>query len=104
MDLNVTPTEKATFRNLIEITRGCLRHTDGSFKQALSCETAIFSEGNKYTYHTHPYGTPEPSNVDRKTTAKFKKDWLIIGLVPSNEVVYYHKSDGYRKLQGRFKI
>lgn len=100
----ISPTEKNTFRNLIEATRNCLAHSDGTWESAIACETAIFSENSRYTYHTHPNGTPAPSDKDRQTTAKFGKEWLIIGLVPTNEVVYFHKSDNYHKLRGRFKV
>lgn len=104
MNLRLNDREQLIFRELMSQTRRCISRTDGSYKELLACETAALSEGTKYTYHTHPRGTPEPSNADRKTTARLNKDWLLIGLVPSNELVGFHKSDNYRKLQFRSKL
>ncbi|MDA8040862.1 MAG: Mov34/MPN/PAD-1 family protein [Pirellulales bacterium] len=109
----ITPNEKASFAKLINSTKSCLRSkgisttggiTDDQWRDAINCETAIFSTGSLYTYHTHPNGDPEPSEPDRRTTAKHGKQFMFIGLVPTNEVVVYGAADGYRRLLGRFKV
>ena len=84
------------FLDLIEKTRDCM----GGLREGeddLKCETASLSARNLFTYHTHPNGVREPSDVDRKTTKEMNKDYLCIGMVPSGEVVCWHKSDGYDK-------
>ena len=75
-----TNDEKQTFRNMINATRSCLKTTNPqSHEDKVKCETAYFSELGDFTYHTHPVGVPYPSETDRKTTAKFKKKYLVIG-------------------------
>ena len=90
---------------MINQTKRCLANTapnthDGQIK----CETAYFSQLNNYTYHTHPNGVLEPSDIDVATTAKHKKQFLVIGLVPSNEVVVWGPYPTYNKLVARFRL
>lgn len=92
-------------------TRQCLNNkgikhpiTMRSYKEALACETAYFSENNDYTYHTHPNGSEEPSEMDKKTTNKFKKSFMFIGLVPLNQVVVYGKWDNFETMLGKFRV
>ena len=105
--------DRSVFKNLINNTRQCLRSkglpTNGDisvdqYKPAIACETAYFSLGNEFTYHTHPNGSPEPSDQDKITTSKHKKKFMFIGLVPSNEVVVYGSSDNFTRLLARFKV
>jgi len=70
----------------------------------IKCETALFSEGNDYTYHTHPNGVDFPSQADIDTTAKFKKKYLMIGLVPFREVVIWGDYPKYDKMLAKFKV
>ena len=109
----ITPNEKASFARLINSTKSCLRSkgistsgniTADDWQAAIDCETAIFSTGSDYTYHTHPNGSDEPSDADRRTTAKHGKRFMFIGLVPKREVVVYGSEDGYQRLLGRFKV
>ena len=97
--------EKMAFRNLIDVTAKCMRErSDGTFEEDLKCEVAMFSDLNRYTYHTHPRGTPAPSELDKRTTKRFGKELLAIGLVPSREVVVFHAGDNFTKMVDRFKV
>lgn len=96
---------------MIMKTRSCLntkgiKHpiTMANYKEALACETAYFSENSDYTYHTHPNGSKEPSEQDKKTTNKFNKKFMFIGLVPSNKVVVYGKWDNFQEMLGEFRV
>ena len=104
MEPGLTADELSAFSRLMDRTHACMQKGDGSYEDNLACETAMLSDGDRYTYHTHPYGTPEPSAPDRKTTTRLNKDWLLIGLVPSRELVGFHLSDNYRKMQFRKKL
>lgn len=86
---------------MIGQTKSCMAKTDGTFKEYLACETAYLSDGDRYTYHTHPMGTPEPSQADINTTKRLGKHWLLIGLVPSREVIGFHDSDGFSTIKFR---
>ena len=90
---------------MINSTKHCLAATNPqSHKDAIKCETALFSEGDEYTYHTHPVGVLYPSKQDIETTAKFKKKLLMIGIVPKNEVVVWAPYPTYNRMVGRFKV
>ena len=96
---------------MINKTRDCLRAkgittpiSEDRFSEALTCETAIFSKENDYTYHTHPNGSPKPSQTDKDTTNKFNKKFMFIGLVPTREVVVYGADDNFTNMLGGFSI
>ena len=100
-----TSSEKSTFRNMIAATRSCLNTSNPkNHADKVKCETAYFSELGNFTYHTHPVGVPYPSETDRKTTARFKKKYLVIGLVPNNEVIVWGVYPKYDKVITRFKV
>lgn len=100
----ITERDKRIFKDLIEKTRVCMGSELRTSDDGLECETAYLSDSDGFTYHTHPNGTPYPSDVDKVTTAKWKKRFLIIGLVPTNEVVVYSAKDGFTKMVGRFHL
>ena len=90
---------------MINATRSCLQTTQPkTHADKIKCETAYFSELGSYTYHTHPVGVPYPSEVDKKTTAKFNKKYLVIGLVPTREVIVWGVFPKYDKIINRFKV
>lgn len=72
-------------REFIERTKSCLN--TGKFGDPNFCEVA--SIGHDYTFHTHPRGTRQPSDVDIKTTLDLRKRFLCIGLVPTKKVICY---------------
>ena len=93
------------FRNMINKTKACLQNTKPKTHAGqIKCETALFSEGTDYTYHTHPNGINFPSQPDIQTTAKHKKKVLMIGLVPTNEVVVWGYYPTYDRMVARFKV
>ena len=97
--------EKSTFSNMIERTKHCLNNTKpADHAGEIACETAYFSEQTNYTYHTHPRGVPYPSQADINTTARFKKKYLIIGLVPTREVIVWGTYPSYNRMMARFRL
>lgn len=102
----INQTDVSTFRNMIDITKRCLdkKGSQSSFSEKLKCETAYFSQENDYTYHTHPCGNPKPSEADIKTTNKFKKKFMFIGLVPTRKVVVYSSQDNFSSMIGSFPV
>ena len=101
---SVTSADRQVFGALIDKTRACMGSSDRKTDWALECETAYLSNNKHFTYHTHPNGTPYPSDIDKKTTSRLKKSYLIIGLVPTREVVVYSAKDGFSKLVGKFRV
>lgn len=103
--------DKVTFGNMITATNRCLlkhglRSGDiniDNFNQALACETAYFSEDDAFTYHTHPNGDPNPSDMDKTTTNRYKKKFMFIGLVPTRIVVCY-KAPKFDRIIGKFRV
>lgn len=87
--------QKNIFDDLMERTRKCMSGINND-DDPIECEVAFLSENNKFTWHTHPGGTREPSQIDKKTTGKLNKEYLCIGLVPSGETVCWHKDDNFR--------
>lgn len=83
------------FAELMQKTRQCLQNI-GNDPDRVQCETALLSEQNKFTFHTHPDGTRYPSDIDKRTTKKLNKDYLCIGLVPNGETVCWHKKDNFK--------
>lgn len=100
----INDADLATFKNLINKTRTCLGSSARTSHDGLECETAYLSQNDLFTYHTHPNGTPMPSETDKKTTNRLNKRFMFIGLVPTNEVVVFGKHDNFTKLLGRFKV
>ena len=108
---NITKKEKITFRNMIDATAQCIRNkginphrlTAENFDAAVDCETVYFSQDDGYTYHTHPNGDPTPSQIDKDTTNRFKKKYMLIGLVPQKKVVIY-RAPKFDKLVGSFSV
>lgn len=101
----LTASDKEIFAAMIQNTKRCLKNTrPKTHADLMRCETAYFSELDDYTYHTHPRGLDYPSDLDRKTTKKFRKKYLAIGLVPSNEVVIWGDYPTYDKMIARFKV
>ena len=111
MTYNITASEKKTFRNMIDATKRCIQNkgidphnlTAQTFDAAVDCETVYFSEDDKFTYHTHPNGDPRPSEIDKITTNKYKKKFMLIGLVPQKKVVVY-AAPRFDNIVGSFNV
>ena len=43
-------------------------------------------------------------DIDRDTTHNLKKQFLIIGLVPTNEIVVFENKDDFTRLITKFKV
>ena len=76
-----------------------------SIKKQIACEVIhpqTLSPFSNFTFHTHPARIDYPSDADKKTTTKLKKEYLVIGVVPTNQIVVYEQSDGYQNMIARF--
>jgi len=76
----------------ISRTQECLQ----TEKPADTNKCEYYSIGENYTFHTHPRGTPQPSEQDIETTKKLNKEWLMLGLVPQKKVVGVNLVTGER--------
>ena len=107
----VTAKDRTTFRNMIDATKRCIQQkginphklTAQNFDEAVDCETVYFSQNNDFTYHTHPNGDPTPSQIDKDTTNRFKKRYMMIGLVPQKKVVVY-VAPKFDRIIGSFSV
>ena len=109
--------EKPFFEQLMGMTNQCMRNNpqlEGNVEGAIACEH-IHPETRReldnpslknqmdYNFHTHPNGEIDyPSDTDKDTTIKMKKDWLLIGVARKNKVVAYHRSDGFTEKVAEF--
>ena len=76
-----------------------------SIKRQIACEVIhpqTLSPFSNFTFHTHPARIDYPSPADKKTTSKLKKEYLVIGVVPTNQIVVYQQSDNYENMIARF--
>ena len=76
-----------------------------SIKKQIACETIhqwTLSPLSNFTFHTHPARIDYPSDADKKTTTKLKKEFLVIGVVPTKQIVVYEQSDGFQNMIARF--
>ena len=100
------------FRQLMAQSNQCMKEhpefhgTDSaSIKKQIACEVIhpqTLSPFSNFTFHTHPARIDYPSEADKKTTTKLKKEYLVIGVVPTNQIVVYEQSDGYQNMIARF--
>ena len=73
---------------------------DRSVKQAIQCETIhpqTLSQYTNFTFHTHPSDITYPSEVDKKTTKNLKKQYLVIGHVPTMRSYVYDIEDNFTR-------
>ena len=100
------------FRQLMAQSNQCMKEhpefhgTDAaSIKKQIACEVIhpqTLSSFSNFTYHTHPARIDYPSDVDKTTTKKLKKEFLVIGVAPIDQIVVYEQSDGYENMIARF--
>ena len=95
--------QKPMFSQLMAESKNCmLNHPElkNNVKGAIQCETihpATMSQFNNYTFHTHPHNIPYPSEVDKATTKRLKKKYLLIGVVPQNRTYVFSDDDNFQK-------
>ena len=100
------------FRQLMAQSQQCMNehpefhgNDSTSIKKQIACEVIhpqTLSPFSNFTFHTHPARIDYPSDADRKTTTKLNKEYLVIGVVPTNQIVVYEQSDGYQNMIARF--
>ena len=100
------------FRQLMAQTRQCMKehpelhgNDSTSIHRQIACEVIhpqTLSPFSNFTYHTHPARIDYPSDVDKQTTTKLKKEFLVIGVAPIDQIVVYEQRDGYQKMIARF--
>ena len=88
------------FHVAMDNTRKCLQLNPGV--DPVMCETAVLSDNDWYTFHTHPRGVDYPSDVDIETTKRLGKEYLCIGLVPENRTICFHENDGFQNIVCEF--
>lgn len=100
------------FRQLMAQSQKCMdQHPEfhgtdsASIKKQIACEVIhpqTLSPFANFTFHTHPARIDYPSEADKKTTRKLKKEYLVIGIVPTNQIVVYEQSDNFQNMIARF--
>ena len=104
--------QKPMFLQLMEQSKQCMNehpefhgNDPSSIKKQIACEVIhpqTLSPFSNFTFHTHPARIDYPSDADRKTTTKLKKEYLVIGVVPTNQIVVYEQSDNFENMIARF--
>jgi len=98
------------FKQLMISTKTCMmNHPElrNNIKGAIQCETIhpqTLSNFSNFTFHTHPHSIDYPSPKDKETTSKLNKDYLLIGVVPKNQVYVYHKKDNFSQPVSVFSV
>ena len=110
--LTTIKSQAPMFRQLMEQSKQCMKehpefhgNDSASIKAQIACEVIhpqTLSPFSNFTFHTHPARIDYPSEADKKTTTKLKKEYLVIGVVPTNQIVVYEQSDGYENMIARF--
>ena len=100
------------FRQLMAQSQQCMNehpefhgNDSTSIKRQIACEVIhpqTLSPFSNFTFHTHPARIDYPSPADKKTTSKLKKEYLVIGVVPTNQIVVYQQSDNFENMIARF--
>ena len=110
--LNDLQKQKPFFLQLMQSSKNCMKvhhmsqsMDNQSVKKAIQCEVIhpqTLSSFTNYTFHTHPHNIPYPSEKDKETTSRLKKDYLAIGIVPLQKVVVFSKEDNFEREIARF--
>ena len=110
--LNDLQKQKPFFLQLMQSSKTCMKvhhmsqsMDNQSVKKAIQCEVIhpqTLSSFTNYTFHTHPHNIPYPSDKDKATTSRLKKDYLAIGIVPLQKVVVFSKEDNFEREIARF--
>ena len=104
--------QKPMFLQLMAQSSQCMKehpefhgNDSASIKRQIACEVIhpqTLSPFSNFTFHTHPARIDYPSEADKKTTTKLKKEFLVIGVVPTRQIVVYEQSDNYENMIARF--
>ena len=104
--------QKPFFLQLMEESKKCMtlnrmsQSMDSkSIQKAIQCEVIhpqTLSSFTNYTFHTHPHNLPYPSEKDKSTTLRLNKEYLAIGIVPTRQVVVFHKGDNFERMVAKF--
>ena len=110
--LNDLQKQKPFFLQLMQSSKTCMKvhhmsqsMDNQSVKKAIQCEVIhpqTLSSFTNYTFHTHPHNIPYPSEKDKSTTLRLNKEYLAIGIVPTRQVVVFHKGDNFEREIARF--
>ena len=104
--------QKPFFLQLMQESKTCMtvNHMSQSMdsksvQKAIQCEVIhpqTLSSFTNYTFHTHPHNIPYPSEKDKSTTLRLNKEYLAIGIVPTRQVVVFHKGDNFERMVAKF--
>jgi len=110
--LNDLQKQKPFFLQLMQSSKNCMKvhhmsqsMDNQSVKKAIQCEVIhpqTLSSFTNYTFHTHPHNIPYPSEKDKSTTLRLNKEYLAIGIVPTRQVVVFHKGDNFERMVAKF--
>ena len=111
--LNDLQKQKPFFLQLMQSSKTCMKvhhmsqsMDNQSVKKAIQCEVIhpqTLTPYNNFTFHTHPHNLPYPSKQDKiQTWDKLKKEYLVIGVVPTKRIVVFHHADNFENKIAEF--
>ena len=110
--INDLKRQKPFFLQLMQESKKCMTEhrmsqsmDSKSVQNAKKCEVIhpqTLTPFTNYTFHTHPHNIPYPSEKDKETTKRLNKEFLAIVIVPTRQVVVFHKADNFQKEVARF--
>ena len=100
------------FRQLMEYSAQCMQQhpefhgtSKKQIEKQIACEVIhpqTLTPFSNFTFHTHPARIDYPSPKDIETTTNLKKEYIVIGVVPTNQIVVYEQSDNFENMIARF--
>ena len=105
--------QKPMFLQLMEQSKQCMNehpefhgNDPSSIKKQIACEVIhpqTLTPYSNFTFHTHPHNLPYPSDQDKiQTWDKLKKEYLVIGVVPTKKIVVFHHKDNFENKIAEF--
>ena len=105
--------QRPFFLNMMAESKRCMVENrmdqsmnEKAVKNVIKCEVIhpqTLTPYNNFTFHTHPHNLPYPSKQDKiQTWDKLKKEYLVIGVVPTKRIVVYHHADNFENIIAEF--
>ena len=101
------------FRQLMAQSKQCMKEhpefhgtSKKQIERQIACEVIhpqTLTPFSNFTFHTHPARIDYPSPADINTTKNvLKKEYIVIGVVPTDQIVVYEQSDNFENMIARF--
>ena len=101
------------FRQLMAMSEQCMKEhpefhgtSKKQIERQIACEVIhpqTLTPFSNFTFHTHPARIDYPSPADINTTKNvLKKEYIVIGVVPTDQIVVYEQSDNFENMIARF--